>query len=637
MFIAKSVQAQDAPPVAKDNLDLFAPLDLPAPTDRRTYTGEPGLDYWQQEVHYDIAVELDPATKRITGTETITYINNSPDALEHLYVELEQNLFAEGSRGSMLQGANSRWRGAFNNGGYDISRVDLIRGGQRDSANYWIDDTRMKITLTEALEPGGTLDIDLDFAFTIPEYGADRMGYQEVAKGTVYTIAQWFPQMAVYDDVNGWNTLPYLGQGEFYFNYGDFDLAFTVPSDFIVVATGELLNADEVLTPKQLERYEQAKVSETTVMIQSASEVGQSGSRPTGQEKLTWRFRAENVRDVAWAASQAFIWDAASVNGVLAQSAYPEEGIGTADNPGWERSTEYVQHSIGFYSEQWFPYPYPVAINVGGVVGGMEYPMIVFCRVSARDQALFGVTDHEFGHAWFPMIVGSDERRYAWMDEGFNTFMNYYSNLAFYGEASTRARRFDPDYIAGLMATVPQVSNTPVDRIRSTFHGFLSYRKPGKGLQILREYVLGPERFDPAFRAYIDRWAYKHPQPSDFYRTIEDVAGEDLDWFWRGWFNTNATFDQGLEVDARGDDGSVTITNHGGLAMPTVVRFTMDDGSFSERRIPVEAWANTDSYQFFVEGMTKIRQIMLDPTQILPDTDRTNDTWTAAGVVPSGN
>src|SRR5690606_11419192 len=252
-------------------------------------------------------------------------------------------------------------------------------------------------------------------------------------------------------DVNGWNPMPYIGQGEFYLEYGDFDVSITVPRDFIVAATGELAHPADVLTAEQQHRLERARPSAETAMIVSPHQIGAATTPPAGDGPLTWHFRASNVRDFAWAASRAFIWDAAGWQGVLLQSVYPREGIGTAAQPGWEMSTQYVRHTISHYSEEWFPYPYPSATNVAGIVGGMEYPMIVFCGVTARDQGLFGVTDHEFGHSWFPMVVGSDERRYAWMDEGFNTFLNHYSNLAYYGDDAQRAQRTRAPYIVEQM------------------------------------------------------------------------------------------------------------------------------------------------------------------------------------------
>ncbi len=615
-------QAQDAP---IHNRDAFTALDLPDPDALRRADGSPGDAYWQQRADYHIRATLDTVANRIDGTVTLTYTNNSPDALDAVWLQLDQNLFAIGSRGASIQPADSRWRGSFEGGGYQITRVTVGETGY--SPRYLIDDTRMRVALNEPLAPhGGTIALTLDYNFLIPQYGADRMGRLKTARGTVYELAQWYPRVYVYDDVHGWNTLPYYGQGEFLLDYGDYELELTVPHDVIVASTGTLENPGDVLTAEQQARLNRARTSEETVMIVAPDEVGTPGSRPAGSGMLTWRFKADNVRDVSWAASRAFIWDAAGWDGVLLQSTYPHEGLGTGEQEGWEMSTQYLRHTIRHYSEQWFRYPYPVATNVAGVVGGMEYPMIVFCSVNARGQGLFGVTDHEFGHTWFPMIVGSDERRYAWMDEGFNTFINYYSNLAFYGDDARRAGSMSPDYISNLMRQTDTPIFTFPDQIRRTDLGFLAYRKPGYGLRLLREYILGPERFDLAFRQYIDEWAYKHPKPSDFFRTMENVAGEDLAYFWKGWFYTNDLFNQGItNVAETGDGVDVTIENLGDLILPTTLSIVYADGTTETRRIPAIAWATSDT---FTEHIDKpVRGVMLDPDALLPDVDRANDVW----------
>ena len=608
----------------------FAPLNLPAANDYRSGSGEAGPAYWQQRADYRIAATLDPATHRLSGTETITYTNNAPHALDYLWLQLDQNLFAPDSRGAMLQPPDTRWTGFFEGAGFDVARLELVRAGERTTATYLIDDTRLRIALDTPLPPGGaSIDIEIDFAFTVPEYGADRMGRLDVEQGTVYEFAQWYPRVSVYDDVNGWNALPYLGQGEFYLEYGTFDVAITAPRDFVVVATGELQNEAEVWTEAQLQRLGEARRSVETVPIISAQEVGKPETRPATRELLTWTFHAENVRDFAWAASQAFIIDAAGWDGILLMSAYPKEGIGTGGEAGWEASTQYLRHSIPYYSETWFRYPYPVAVNVAGIVGGMEYPGIVFCSVEARDQGLFGVTDHEFGHTWFPMIVGSDERRYAWMDEGFNTFINYYSNIAFYGEGAGRTARVAPETVAQRMQE--PIADQPIytypDQLRGEGLGFLAYRKPGAGLILLREYILGPERFDPAFREYIQRWAFKHPQPADFFRTIEDGAGEDLDWFWRGWFFGTDRLDQAIAGVTADDDGTtIEVTHREGLLMPAELELRYADGTAERLRLPVEAFFTEPSHGVRI-GRSDLVGVTIDPDGLLPDADRENNAW----------
>jgi len=630
-----AAQQNATSPLPPTNQALFAQLKLPTPTEARTGGGEPGPGYWQQRADYDIQVTLDPAADRVTGQEVIHYTNRSPEPLDHIWIQLDQNLFAEGSRGSLVYGGG-RWRGSFPGGGLSLETVELRADGTSTPARYVVDGTRMRIDLPSPVPPeGGQADLALAWSFLVPEYGADRMGRYQGKDGWVFEVAQWYPRVAVYDDVDGWNTLPYLGQGEFYLEYGDFDVAITVPRELIVVATGELQNPAEVLTADQRRRLDQARQSGQTVSILAPGEVGDRSTRPSGSGDLTWRFHAENVRDFTWAASKAFIWDATSWEDVLIMSVYPREGLGTKEEPGWEEATAYARHTISYYSDQWFRYPYPVAINVAGVVGGMEYPMIVFCSVDARDHGLFGVTDHELGHTWFPMIVGSDERRWAWMDEGFNTFINHYSNLAFYGDSALADLRTRPDYIVSreLSPIADQVIMTYPDDLRPDGLGFLAYRKPGFGLVMLREVILGPETFDAAFKEYIRRWAYKHPKPADFFRTMEEVSGADLDWFWRGWFETTDLLDQAVDsvqVDSRGS--RVYLSNRQGLVMPVPLEMTFADGATRRTQLPVEIWATRDGYTLEVPDRSVVR-ISLDPDAQLPDVDRTNNAWGKAGGV----
>ena len=332
----------------------------------------------------------------------------------------------------------------------------------------------------------------------------------------------------------------------------------------------------------------------------------------------------------------------ANGSGVLAMSVYPREGIGSAQNPGWEESTRYVKHAIEHYSDKWEAYPYPVAINVAGVVGGMEYPQIVFCSVNARGRGLFGVTDHEFGHEWFPMLVGSDERRHAWMDEGLNTFLNFYSGLDFYGGTLQTGMQRYAQLVARTMQSpiADQPILTYADRIRREGLGFLAYRKPAGGLILLREYILGPERFDAAFRAYIDRWAYKHPKPADFFRTMEDVAGEDLDWFWRGWFYSTAALDQsiaGVESGSESEPTRITVAQRNDLILPIEMQLTYGDGSTEQRRVPVEALFTSDTFDVTVEPGRTVQQVQLDPRRILPDVDRANNRWSRSDATSSSD
>ncbi len=619
-------------PVTPTNQEIFAPLPLREANDVRTAAGDAGPRYWQQQADYQISATLSPDEHRVTGSEVIRYTNNSPDRLDALWIQLDQNLFAPGSRGAAVNSGN-RWRGSFPEGGVRLDRVEVIQNGQRYVPEYLENDTRMRIALAQPMEPaGGQLELEIDWSFVIPEYGADRMGRLRTGEGWVYELAQWYPRMYVYDDVEGWNPMPYLGQGEFYLEYGDFDVQITVPRDIIVVASGALQNPEAVLTAEQQQRLERARTSERTVAIVAPDEVGTAASRPAGDGPLTWHFRIEHARDFSWAASRAFIWDAAGWEDVLLQSAYPMEGIGNSQRPGWEESTQYMRHTISHYSTKWYRYPYRSAVNVAGTVGGMEYPGIVFCSVRARGQGLFGVTDHEFGHTWFPMVVGSDERRYAWMDEGFNTFINHYSNLAFYGESAARTQRTSAGFVAGRMQE--PIADQPImtypDALRRDGLGFMGYRKPGFGLILLREVILGEDRFDTAFRTYIDEWAFKHPKPADFFRTIEEVSGEDLSWFWRGWFYTSDVLDQAIDsVTATAEGGlQVHISNREGLVMPVDIEITSSGGHTYQRTLPVEIWIRGDFVSVTLDDETIPVRVTIDPDGRLPDIDRGNNTWT---------
>ena len=563
-----------------------------SPTEYRSASGKPGHKYWQNRADYNITVELDTLSDIIMGKEIIRYTNNSPDELDFLWLHVDQNLFKEESRGNAIipiDGSRNGSKGQKLDGGFKISAVQIIpeRGSKNRSIidiKYEVYDTRMKVILPRPLKAnGGKLSLKIDFSFLSPDYGSDRMGILRTENGKIYTIAQWYPRMCVYDDLRGWNILPYTGQGEFYLEYGDFNVNITAPSDHIVVCSGELLNPLETYTLDQLDRWTKAEASDETVMIRAAEEINDPGSRPTGSEMITWRFKMENARDVAWASSSAFILDAARINlpsgkSSMAISAYPIESYG---NNAWERSTEYTKASVEHYSERWFEYQYTTAINVAGNVKGMEYPDVSFCYYNSKVAGLWGVTDHEFGHNWFPMIVGSNERLYGWMDEGFNTLINYFSTQEFNnGEYKTRIGE-NLRYAAYMFTKegLEPIITAPDNLIEDNMG--LQYYKTGMFLLLLRKHVLGPKRFDDAFRSYIHRWAYKHPSPDDFFRTMEDVSGEDLGWFWRSWVMNNWQLDQAVTgvkyVDDNPESGAIiTIKNMKEIPMPVKLEITTE-------------------------------------------------------------
>ncbi len=636
-----TVAVAQAPRQVPDTSPFRRP-ELPTPTMIRTGSGAPGREYWQQRVDYTISARLDTAAKAVIGEERIMYTNNSPDTLRYLWLQLDQNAFRKGSRSALLFGANPRFglKGEVIDGGVRLSAVadpgrPAAKGHRAEPPEplqYRVNGTMMRVDLLRPLPPKGRQQLELGWSFPLG-VTTNRMGLETIDGGTIYEIAQWYPRMAVYDDVRGWNTEQYYGQGEFYLEYGRFDVSLTVPASMLVAATGTLRNPLEVLTPTQRQRLADARKSDRTVVIRGKDEIGDPASRPASKDgTLTWRFTADSVRDFAWAAAPHFIWDAASVNGgkTLVMSFYPP----SADSI-WNRASEYGKAAIARYSKQWTSYPYPYASNVNGIEGGMEYPMIVFCHNRTEPQALYGVTDHEFGHTWFPMVVGSNERLYGWMDEGFNTFMNHYNWVQQYPGVPNR--RGSPEaYLDVVKTGTEQPIMTPADRMRNTDNWRNGlYNKPGLGLILLRDRVLGPERFDPAFREYVRRWAFKHPTPADFFRTIEDGVGEDLSWFWRGWFYTTATLDQAVDSVVVPRDkpmdgplvSRVYLRNVGGLVLPTEVELLREDGSTERRTLPADIWMLGDRYTLAVPGDAQVTSVTIDPDGALPDIDRGNNRW----------
>ncbi|HEX2532181.1 MAG TPA: M1 family metallopeptidase, partial [Chitinophagaceae bacterium] len=608
MILAAGVCILSADAQSKFNhREAFAPNFYPqSGTAYRSASGAPGVQYWQNRADYKINARLDTARHQVSGDVEIAYTNNSPDGLSFLWLQLDQNIYQQGSRGSATTTqAGGRWANAKFTEGAVVQSVTIEADGKKYTPKYTVTDTRMQVWLEQPLKAGGgTARVSIAWSFEVPEYGTDRLGRMKTRNGIIYEVAQWFPRMAVYDDVQGWNTLPYIGAGEFYLEYGNFDYSITAPANLIVVGSGELLNEKEVLTPQQQTRLANARNSDVTVPLRTAEEVTDPKSRPAGGN-LTWRFRVQNARDVAWAASRAFVWDAARINlpsgkKSLAMSAYPAESI---KKDGWQRSTEMVKASIEHYSTLWFEYPYPAAVNVAGIVGGMEYPGIVFCSFASTGADLWGVTDHEFGHTWFPMIVGTNERKYAWMDEGFNTFINGFSTKEFNKGEYAEFSYFEGEELVKHVFNekMDPLMNAP-DVIQQENLGIAAYGKPAIMLNALRDVVLGPERFDNAFREYIRRWAYKHPTPWDFFHTMENVAGEDLSWFWRAWVLNNWKLDlalRGVRYPVNPENGAaITIENLEQMAMPVPVLIRETNGKEHRFTLPVEIWQRGSEWTF---------------------------------------
>lgn len=597
-------------------------------------TGKPGPLYWQNQADYQISVTLDTTSHMISGHVVITYTNNSPYNLDYVWLQLDQNTFQKDSRGTAVSpvGGGRNTIDSYTKG-FILKNVAVKVDDGKHNANYLVTDTRMQIRLDEPLQDDGEkMKIYIDYAYKVPDYGKDRTGRMPTKYGTVYTIAQWYPRMSVYDEVDGWATLPYLGAGEFYLEYGNFEYHITAPANMIVVGSGKLVNAEDVLTDTMRDRLEEARESDETVFIRTKEDVINGVHKSADDGMLTWHFKMEQSHDIAWAASSAFMWDAARINlpdgeTALAQSVYPVESAG---QHAWGRSTQYVKGAIELYSKHWYPYTYPVATNVAGSEGGMEYPGIVFCNWKSEGSRLWNVTNHEFGHNWFPMIVGTNERKFAWMDEGFNTFINdlatkHFNNGEYYSEPNRRA-----------MANIVFNENlAPVFTLPDVIHeqrslGILAYYKPALALHVLRSEVLGKKRFDYAFRQYIREWAFKHPTPWDFFNTMEEAAGEDLQWFWKAWFMNNWKLDQAVKgvkyVDGDPAKGAlITIVNKNKMAMPVDIQVNQADGTSEIIHLPVEIWQNGAVWTFKYSSDDKILSVEIDPKHQLPDINPANN------------
>ena len=677
----------DADSTSRTNRSIFRSLDLPDPNVFRAASGQPGAAYWQQRADYVIRTQLDTVAHRVSGTERITYTNNSPDALPFLFVQLDQNNIsrehspAYPAARALPATVSARARAFAANepfdGGNEIRRVQIVTtpataaigSGRLVDAEYRVIGTVMKVTLPAPLRAGARMQFEIDWAYNIPDN--ERGGKEKLADGWLYEIAQWFPRMSVYDDVNGWQTEPFYGQGEFYLNFGSYDVSITVPWNHIVDATGTLQNPNDVLTATQRQRLAAAYTSETPVFIVRADEVMTAASRPRTSGMLTWRFTADNVRDFAWVSSKTYVWDAAGFRyaeepgrTIQVHSLYPRAAM-----PLWDKvSTRATLQTLKTYGRMAFRYPYPKAVNVHGPVFGMEYPMIAFCGArpgadgtysEGLERSLIGVTVHEVGHNWFPMIVASDERKWTWMDEGLNTFLQFYGENDYArtytgtawtqtpdGDYPDRFQRGPAKNIVNYMRDADQVPiMTESDLIHRQF-GNNGYSKPATGLWILREHVLGPKAFDEGFQFYANGWKFKHPQPADFFRSMNEGTGENLDWFWRGWFYSTNANDQSIasvtvsprdSVTTRTDVGPyyvrVDVRNEGGLVMPIEMDIVYADGSKERVRLPASVWRSNE--RSFVKGAFARAMpvaVVLDPDESYADVDRSDNLWRGPGV-----
>jgi len=590
----------------------------------------PGPKYWQQWADYRLEAELNPVSKRLTGKGKITYYNRSPDTLPVVYVQVLQNIFAPGAR----HNTNVPWSVE----GIDLARVaaqgqDLARL-EGEVPGYQVNGTVMRIRLPKPIVPGGSADFEFAWKLRVPPDGAPRGGQD----GEVYYLSYWYPQMAVYDDINGWQTDQYFGTAEFYMGYGNYDVSLTVPAGWLVDATGTLQNRDEVLSPQTRSRLDSASHASGVVHVVTESDRAAGKSTTTGKDgKLTWHYKAQMVRDVSWATSAKYLWDATTAavgdaNGdgrpdtTAIYSFYrPEQRINH-----WDESARYSQYSIQFFSRYLWPYPYPHMTAVDGITscGGMEFPMMTCIGGQWDTLGLYEVITHEIGHMWFPMQVGSDEKRYAWMDEGFTQFDQSQSMDEFFKgfDDEERNRRNYLDLAESgneveMMRHGDRYPNYPS-------YGVAAYYKPATILIALRG-LLGRETFHKAFTEYGRRWQYKHPSPYDFFDTIENVSGQDLSWFWRTWFFETSRLDQAIDtVAVVGDSLEVVVENRGKAPMPVHLVVTRSDGRADSLNIPVDVWLEgARKTSIRVAREPPVKRVEIDPAKDFPDVDRSNQVW----------
>lgn len=596
----------------------------------RTRTGEPGARYWQQFAEYSLAAELDPVSALLRGTGRIRYHNRSPDSLTRLVVHLYQNLHAPDARRNRRVPVTT---------GVSLSRV-VVNGHPLGAleitdtlgVGYRVDGTIAWLQLARAIPAGATTNLEFAWSFTVPPVGAPRMGRDE----GVFHLAYWYPQLAVYDDLDGWDTDQYMSLAEFYMGYADYDVSLTVPAGWIVSATGELINATDVLPMAVRQRLARARSSGEIVHVVSADERA-AGVSTTAGAQLTWRFRARNVRDFVWNASNRYVWDAtrsvvADANADGRPDTVMIHALYRPDTRTWERSAEFGRHSIDFLSRTLSPYPWPHMTAVEGIItGGMEYPMMTLIGAGPRGRdsiSLHAVTMHEIAHMWFPMIVGSDEKSYTWLDEGLTSFVEVEGALDFFrgrSRDSAEADRYIPLARSGTDAEMMLHGDLyPFERARVV----AGYDKPTKVLHALRA-VLGEQTFWRAFREYVRRWSYKHPQPWDFFNAFENVGGRDLDWFWRTWFYEAWALDQAIAaVTPSGGSLLVTIEDRGLAPMPVRLAITRTDGRVDRLDIPVDVWlSGRRRHSAVISDGNSVRSIEIDPERFFPDIDRTNQSW----------
>ena len=608
----------------------------------RTTTGVPGPNYWQQYATYRLEAELNPVLKRLTGRGRVVYYNRSPDSLPVVYVQAYQNLFREDAK---------RNQQTPKLGGIDFDRVTadgkvMSAVAKPTEPGYTVNGTIMEIRLPTPLAPRDSLVMEFDWQFRVPSETAPRGGQD----GEVWFISYWYPQLAVYDDVDGWQIDQYLGRGEFYMGYADYDVKLTVPAGWLLDATGTLENPTEVFTPQTRARLDSARTGTTIVHVITEKDKTDSVAMAKGSDgKLTWHWTARNVRDFVWGTSPRYVWDAAravtdSANGKVSSSLVSALYRPESRRSYWDEAARYGRHSIEFFSKKLWSYPYPHMTAVDGPdgCGGMEFPMLTCIGGTYDSLSLYEVVTHEIGHMWFPMMVGSDEKRYGWQDEGFTQYDQSQAMADFFKGFDDEARNRDY-YLRGSQAGFEEEMMKPADRYgNDQSYGVAAYWKPASVLVALRE-ALGRETFEKAFREYGRRWLGKHPTPWDFWNTFDDVSGQDLSWFWREWFFETWKLDLALDtVKTEGDSAAIVLENRGKVLMPVPLAITREGGRVDHAMVPVNVWFTGEKrYTLKVAAKPTITKVEIDPDHGYPDINRGDEVWTRSGerggITPTSN
>ncbi|MEC5142947.1 M1 family aminopeptidase [Chitinophaga sp. 180180018-2] len=608
-------------------LEAFSPAEKQPATATRAADGRPGSGYWQNRADYNVQVSFDTLTRTIQGAVAITYTNNSTQALTYIWLVSGQNRFRKDSRAALLTPAKGNRFGVQEyTAGCKIESLEVGATKRTlQQAAYQETDIYTKVLLPIPLLPGRKTLIRLTYHFQLPYNGSDYMGIQPTPHGAVYQLGSMFPRVVVYDDIQGWNV---AGSG-YFVEPGSLGISITVPAGLIVQGTGELKNPEEVLSPAQLQRYRAAWKSDSVITIRSAADIAYSNKQSQGGTR-TWRFAADNAGDGIWGISSSFVWDAVRANlpngrVTLAMALYPPES-----NTEWKQITGQMKTILETYSGRWTPYAYTTAVNIAGSITGVAAPgvTVIDYQKSSRWNRTWTKTNHEIGHSWFNMMVPADSK-YGWMCEGLNTFINLINCDTLRGEPPFTL----PDATRRLAVNVGiPALNTPAPAVRTGIMAMVMYIKPALALTLLRDKVIGREKFDPAFRRFISEWTFKHPAPEDFFRMMENETGEDLQWFWRSWFLNDWKLDQGITdvVYVNNDPAqgaNITIVNRGKMVMPVDVAIREAGGKPAIVRFPAQVWQQDSVHTFHYASTTPLEEVILDPGNELPDTDRSNNAW----------